>query len=108
MKIAYMPRTATRAFNTGSFPFIDAPANSWSTGDNTAVNSIYRRILALNPSINGQSNNYARTGAKVGDLYGQVLFANTLHAQYMTIHMGANDVCASSASAMTSVQTFHD
>lgn len=98
----------TRAFNTGSLPFTDAPANSWSTGDNTAVNSLYRRILALNPSISGHSNNYARSGAKVLDLYGQVLFANTLHSQYMTILIGANDVCASSESAMTSIQDFHD
>ena len=28
----------TRAFNTGTIPFTDAPANSWSTGTSTTVN----------------------------------------------------------------------
>ena len=31
----------------------DYPANSWSTGTNTTVNSHYTRLLALNPAISG-------------------------------------------------------
>ena len=38
----------TRAFNDCSFPFVDCPAASWSTGTSSAVNSHYRRILAAN------------------------------------------------------------
>ena len=32
-------------------PGADAPQNSWATGTNPAVNSIYSRLLALNPAI---------------------------------------------------------
>lgn len=98
----------TRAFNTGSSGFIDAPANSWSTGTNAGVNSIYSRILAANPAISGKNFNYARTGAKMTDLAGQVGTAAGQNVEYVTILMGANDVCTSSESTMTSVQTFHD
>lgn len=97
----------TRAFNTG-FPFTDVVANSWSTGTNASVNSIYNRILANNPTIQGKNYNDARTGAKVADLPGQVATVNNQHVEYVTILIGANDVCTSSESTMTSVQTFHD
>ena len=32
----------TRGFNTCSFPFIDCPQNSWSTGTSSTVNSTRR------------------------------------------------------------------
>jgi lysophospholipase L1-like esterase len=98
----------TRAFNTGLIPFSDAPSNSWSTGTNATVNSMYRRILALNSAIGGKNYNDAKTGASMADLNGQVLSAISQNVDYVTILMGANDVCASSESAMTPVQTFHD
>jgi hypothetical protein len=40
-------------------------ANSWATGTNPKVNSVYRRILAHNPAIKGHDENYARAGADV-------------------------------------------
>src|SRR4051794_667706 len=58
----------TRAFNTGTIPFTDAPANSWSTGTNGSINTHYTRILAATPAINGHAYNDAVTGAVVGDL----------------------------------------
>lgn len=106
--IASTGDSITRAFNTGSFPFVDAPANSWSTGTNSSVNSLYSRILALNPSISGNRYNDARSGAKMIDLAGQAVTVNSQHVEYVTILMGANDVCTSSESTMTSVQAFHD
>jgi hypothetical protein len=57
----------TRAFNTGTIPFTDAPANSWSTGTNSGVNSQYLRILAANPAISGHNYNDAVSGAKMVD-----------------------------------------
>ena len=96
----------TRAFNTGSFPFVDAPANSWSTGTNASVNSHYSRLLALNPAIAGRAFNDAVTGADMADLNGQVQRAVAQRVEYVTILMGANDVCASSEAAMTPVATF--
>ena len=40
--------------------FQDAPENSWATGTNPAVDSVYSRILALNPAARGHSVNLAR------------------------------------------------
>ena len=106
--MAALGDSITRAFNTGSIPFTDAPANSWSTGSNTAVNSLYNRILAQNPTIRNNNFNQAVSGARVRDLPSQVQAAVTRHPDFVTILIGANDVCQSSESAMTSVQTFHD
>jgi lysophospholipase L1-like esterase len=96
----------TRAFNTGAFPYIDAPANSWSTGSNASVNSHYRRLLALNPAISGRAYNFAVSGADMADLNGQAQRAVAQQVEYVTVLMGANDVCASSEAAMTPVATF--
>jgi hypothetical protein len=95
----------TRAFNTCSFPFTDCPANSWSTGTSSTVNSHYRRILTANPLISGRNYNDAKTGAKMVGLAGQVQSVIAQQAAYVTILMGANDVCAPSESAMTPVAT---
>lgn len=96
----------TRAFNTGLFPFTDATANSWSTGTSSTVNSQYKRILAANPAISGKNYNDAKTGAKMTDLNGQVTSAVSQHVEYVTVLLGANDVCTSSEATMTSVATF--
>jgi hypothetical protein len=53
-------------------------ANSWATGTNPAVNSVYLRILARNPAIKGHNVNLAQPGATVGDLLGQAQQAVTL------------------------------
>src|SRR5205085_10016784 len=42
-------------------PFGDAPQDSWATGTNPTVKSIYSRILALNPAIKGHAVNLAST-----------------------------------------------
>jgi lysophospholipase L1-like esterase len=96
----------TRAFNTGSYAFTDAPSNSWSTGTNSTVQSLYLRILAKNPSINGQNYNLAFSGAKMVDLEGQASTAFWFQPEFITVLMGANDVCTSSEAAMTPVATF--
>src|ERR671911_529328 len=96
----------TRAFNDCSLPYVDCPAASWSTGTSTSVNSHYLRIRAANPAITGRNHNDSVTGADMADLLGQVQRAVAQQVEYVTILMGANDVCASSESAMTPVATF--
>jgi hypothetical protein len=49
-------------------PYRDAPANSWATGTNPAVNSIYNRILAMNPAVRGHNRNLGHDEANVRDL----------------------------------------
>jgi lysophospholipase L1-like esterase len=103
--IASTGDSITRAFNTCSFPFVDCAQNSWSTGSSSTVNSHYRRILAVNPAISGRNFNDAKTGARMNALNGQVTTAVSQGAEYVTILMGANDVCTSSVSTMTPVAT---
>ncbi len=86
----------------------DHPAQSWSTGGGAfdGIKSHYERILALKPSIYGHKYNDARSGAKMADAPGQAQAAVNQGARYVTILMGANDVCTSSPSTMTSVGDF--
>src|SRR3954451_23266859 len=103
--IASAGDSITRAFDTCSFPYVDCPANSWSTGTNSTVNSHYRRILAANTAISGRNYNDAKTGGRMVDLNGQLQTAASQGAQYVTILMGANDVCTSSEATMTPTAT---
>jgi hypothetical protein len=95
----------TRAFNTCSFPFVDCPQNSWSTGSSSTVNSHYRRILAANAAISGRNFNDAKTGARMNALNTQVTTVVSQGVEYVTVLMGANDVCTSSVSTMTPTAT---
>jgi lysophospholipase L1-like esterase len=86
----------------------DHPAQSWSTGGGAfdGISSHYERLLALKPTIYGHNFNDAKSGAKMRDAAGQAQAAVTRGARYVTIEMGANDLCTSSASTMTSVADF--
>jgi lysophospholipase L1-like esterase len=96
----------TRAYNTGTVPFADAPGNSWSTGTRSSVQSHYLRILDAAPAILGRAFNHAVTGAKVTDLDAQVAAVNEQGVAYVTILIGANDLCTETVGKMTSVSTF--
>ncbi len=102
--IASTGDSITRAFNDCWFPYVDCPSASWTTG--TSSYSHYRRIQSVNFGITGRSYNHAVTGADMADLYGQVQGVIGRRAEYVTILMGANDVCASSESGMTDVGVF--
>ncbi len=52
-------------------PGIDVRENSWATGTNPAVKSLYLRILAKNPKIRGHNHNLALDGATVTGLAAQ-------------------------------------
>ncbi|MGZ5393711.1 MAG: hypothetical protein ACXWD3_18290 [Mycobacterium sp.] len=56
-------------------PLTDAPENSWATGTNPDVNSVYLRALAQNPDLAGHNFNVARSGSDVDDLPRQVEMA---------------------------------
>lgn len=96
----------TRAFNTCPIAFTDCPANSWATGTNSAVDSYYERLLALNPGISGHNYNDAVSGAKMIELNGQAEKAVSRKVELVGILMGHNDACTSSVSTMTTVATF--
>ena len=52
-------RTPTR-----NRPSVEVRANSWATGTNPKVDSVYLTILAHNPAIKGHNSNYAEAGAE--------------------------------------------
>jgi lysophospholipase L1-like esterase len=84
------------------------PANSWSTGysPSDGVTSQYERIATLHPAITGHGYNDAVSGAKASGLSTQVSAAVTQKPDYVTLLIGANDLCTSSASTMTSTVNF--
>ena len=97
----------TRAFDVNSNAVLaDAPAYSWSTGDNATINSQYERILAASPVISGANYNDAVSGAKMSDLAGQMNTVNSQHVNYVTVLMGGNDICTSSETNMTDVASY--
>ncbi|MGE5073150.1 MAG: SGNH/GDSL hydrolase family protein [Anaerolineae bacterium] len=49
----------------------DAPENSWATGTNPAVNSIYQRLVAVEPEAEGHVANLAEGGAVARQLANQ-------------------------------------
>lgn len=49
----------------------DAGENSWATGTNPAVNSVYLRLLGADPAYHEHNYNLAKDGATVDDLTGQ-------------------------------------
>jgi len=86
----------------------DHPPQSWSTGGGPfdGISSHYERIRALNASVFGRNYNDARAGARMRDALAQAQAAVAEQADYVTILLGANDVCTDSAATMTSVDDF--
>ena len=95
--------SATTAYNTCPTPGTNCPANSWSTGTEPAVNSIYLRIRAVNPAIEGRAFNDAVAGSKMASLQAQVERAAEQRAELVTVDMGSNDICTDTEAEMTSV-----
>jgi lysophospholipase L1-like esterase len=102
--MASMGDSITRAFNSCGW-YADCVSRSWSTGDDTYVNSQRLRIRAINPNFFNAYND-AVSGSKAVNMASQASAAVSQHVQYVTIEIGANDACTSSESTMTSVSTY--
>jgi hypothetical protein len=97
----------TRAYDV-CCSYGDHPGQSWSTGATSydGIASHYERIRQLNPAITGHAYNDAVTGAKMAQAPGQASQAVSQETRYVTILLGANDLCTSSVSTMTSPEDF--
>jgi lysophospholipase L1-like esterase len=97
----------TRAYDV-CCSYGDHPGQSWSTGSTSydGIASHYERIRQLNSAIAGRGHNDAVTGAKMAAAPTQATQAVNQGARYVTILLGANDLCTSSPSTMTSTTTF--
>ena len=103
--MAALGDSVTVAFDACLFPG-RCPRDSWATGDGTQVNSHYKRIVAANPAMRGHAHNLAVPGAAVADLAGQAAGAVRLGVAYVTVLVGANDVCRGRFTDMTDPATF--
>jgi len=97
----------TRAYDV-CCAYGDHPGQSWSTGSASydGIASHYERIKQLNPAMAGHASNDAVTGAKMAGAPTQAGQAVGQGARYVTILLGANDLCTSSPSTMTSTDSF--
>jgi hypothetical protein len=75
-------------------PFQLAPQNSWVTGTNPAVKSVYLRLLAANPAVKGHVTNLAQDGAKLSQVEGQVRRAIALNPKpdLVIVQAGSDDI----------------
>ncbi len=102
--IAGLGDSITQAVNSDALG--NRPENSWATGTNASVDSIYSRLLAVHAPISGNRYNEAVSGARMTDLNGQAQDAVAAGAELVAVFMGANDVCTISEASMTPVATF--
>jgi lysophospholipase L1-like esterase len=105
--IAALGDSITRAYDVCCY-YGDHPGQSWSTGATSydGISSHYERLKALNPAIAGHAHNDAVTGAKMSAAPAQAAQAVSQGAQYVTILLGANDLCTASPATMTPTATF--
>jgi hypothetical protein len=97
----------TRAYDV-CCSYGDHPGQSWSTGATSydGIASHYERIKRVNPAITGHAANDAVSGAKMSAAPTQAAQAVSQGARYVTILLGANDLCTSSPDTMTPTDTF--
>jgi lysophospholipase L1-like esterase len=105
--IAAIGDSITRAYDVCCY-YGDHPGQSWSTGATSydGISSHYERIRALHPAVAGHAHDDAVTGAKMSAAPTQAAQAVSQGAQYVTILLGANDLCTSSPATMTPTATF--
>jgi lysophospholipase L1-like esterase len=105
--MAALGDSITRAYDV-CCSYRDHPGQSWSTGGiwYDGISSHYERIKRRNSAITGHGYNDAVTGAKMAAAADQASAAAAKHAAYVTVLLGANDLCTSSPSTMTSTDTY--
>jgi lysophospholipase L1-like esterase len=82
------------------------PTYSWSTGTQSAVNSLYSRLEVRDTvAPNITRANYAVSGAKIADLTAQAGKV-AVGTDLVTVLMGANDACTSTEAGMTTATDF--
>jgi lysophospholipase L1-like esterase len=81
----------------------DCVETSWATGTADGLGSHWQRLDAEGREGN---HNLAVSGARVADLPWQVQAAVRVRPDYVTVLIGANDVCARDEAAMTPTQEF--
>jgi lysophospholipase L1-like esterase len=105
--MAALGDSITRAYDV-CCSYSDHPGQSWSTGGAwyDGISSHYERIKRRNSAITGRAYNNAVTGAKMSAAANQARAAAAQQVAYVTVLLGANDLCTSSPSTMTPTGAF--
>ena len=105
--MAALGDSITRAYDV-CCSYSDHPGQSWSTGGTWygGISSHYERIKRRNSAITGHAYNNAVSGAKMSAAAQQANAAAAQRVAYVTVLLGANDLCTSSPATMTSTDTF--
>ncbi|MFJ6660237.1 SGNH/GDSL hydrolase family protein [Streptomyces sp. NPDC091377] len=104
--VAAVGDSITRGFDACTV-LSDCPEVSWATGTSPEVASLALRLLGGDRAVS-HSWNYAKTGARMADLPGQMAQAATRLPELVTVLAGANDACRESPESMTPVADFRD
>jgi hypothetical protein len=88
-------------------PGREVRSNSWVTGTNPAVNSLYRRILKRNPAIKGHNKPYSEGGANIDGVALQAdrMLASRTKPELIVIQVMDNDlICPLDSVAVSGFQ----
>ena len=78
--------------NTTPYENGDTKTNTWASGTNPAVRSIYLRILAAHPQIKGHVTNAAQGGATIADIEQQARGVAASHPDLPLVQAIDNDL----------------
>ncbi|MFI6503770.1 SGNH/GDSL hydrolase family protein [Nonomuraea typhae] len=98
--MAALGDSITSGFNACGW-YVSCPSRSWAVGDEAGIRSHFTRLGMRSGNLN-----FAEPGATSADLRRQAGRAVKAGADYVTILMGANDVCAGTEKTMTPVEVF--
>lgn len=63
----------------------DTKTNTWASGTNPAVRSVYQRLLVRNPQIGGHVTNAAQGGASISDIEQQAIEVAEAHPDLLLV-----------------------
>jgi hypothetical protein len=89
-------------------PGVEVRENSWATGTNPKVNSLYLRILEHNPAIEGHATGYSEGGASIAEVALQAdrLLEDSPNADLIVIQVMDNDmICPVERAALSDFRT---
>jgi lysophospholipase L1-like esterase len=69
--VVVLGHSGTTGYASGANPDADVRENSWATGTNPEVASIYQRLLATHPALEGHTQSLGVDGSTVDDLVSQ-------------------------------------
>jgi len=100
----------SRAFNTGDFPFVDAPHHSWATGYDPfdSVFSHYERLMEIYDTDRIIAYNFAISGAKSADFPRQATKMSEKNPDYVMVFTGNNDLCRRHFNDITPLVQFEE